>query len=57
MIQAIDKAEKMRKGKPTDMFNEVYDTLTPNLEKQKAELLEHLKTYKDQYPMETYEKL
>ena len=57
VITAFEKAEKIKKAKITDMFEDVYDVPTAQLERQKEELIEHLKIYKDQYPMDTYERL
>ena len=57
MFNAFEKAEKIKKAKPTDMFEDVYDVPSVHLERQKAELLEHLKIYKDKYPMDTFERL
>ena len=50
-------AEKTKRSKPTEMFNDVYDKLPKNLEKQQADLLNHLKTYKNEYPLDLFQKL
>jgi hypothetical protein len=39
------------------MFEDVYDQVPINLEKQKTELLNHLKIHKDKYPMDTFERI
>lgn len=56
-MDSFHQAEQERRAKPTDMFNDVFDTLSPNLKRQRDELVEHLKKYKTEYPMELYEKL
>ena len=39
------------------MFEDVYDKPTAQIERQKEELLEHLKLHKDKYPMDTFERI
>lgn len=39
------------------MFTDVYKELPRNLEKQLAEMKEHLSKYKDHYPVDTFEKI
>ncbi len=56
-MAAFHAAEKEKRAKPTEMFADVYDKLPKNLEKQKAELLDHLKLYKDEYPTDLFQKL
>lgn len=57
VMECFQKAETQRRSKPTEMFEDVFDKLPPMLERQKKELLDHLKQYKKEYPMELYEKL
>ena len=57
MLECFHNAEMQKRAKPTDMFEDVYDTLPKNLQKQKKEMLEHIKLYKNEYPLELYEKL
>ena len=57
VMEAFHKAETIKRAKPTDMFEDVFDKLPANLEKQKKEMLEHIKNYKNEYPLDLYEKL
>ncbi len=50
-------AEKRKRAKPTDMFEDIYDVLPKHLQKQRQEMLDHLKLYKNEYPMELFEKI
>ena len=56
-MDCFHNAEKQRRAKPTDMFQNVYDQLPKNLIRQRDDLVEHLKKYKNEYPMEFYEKV
>lgn len=56
VFAAFESAEKVKKAKPTDMFEEVYDSLHPELIRQKAQFIEHVKLYKEKYSLEQYEK-
>eukprot|EP01133_Synstelium_polycarpum_P019009 gene19009-22754_t len=51
---ALTKAEKQKKPKISELFNDVYDEMTPNLIEQQKEMLEHLKLYPDDYPIDQY---
>eukprot|EP01132_Coremiostelium_polycephalum_P005682 gene5682-7072_t len=51
---ALNRAEKQLKPPIADIFTDVYDVLPPNLKEQQAELLEHLKLYPDDYPIDQY---
>jgi 2-oxoisovalerate dehydrogenase E1 component alpha subunit len=55
-MDAFHKAEKEKRSKPTDMFDDVYKDLPKHLENQKKELVEHLRKYQKEYPLELYEK-
>ena len=37
-----------------DLFNDVFDRLTPELERQRAELRDHLAKHGDKYNLEKY---
>ena len=50
-------AEKKRFCNPTEMFEDVFDKTTPLLERQRSEMLEHLKKNREHYPLESYEKI
>ena len=56
-MDCFHNAEKLKRSKPTGMFEDIYDKLPLHLEKQKKELVEHLKIYKNEYPLELFEKL
>lgn len=57
IMDSFNAAEIQNKAKPTEMFEEVFDRPTQNLERQRAEMIKHLKIYKNEYPLEHYEKL
>lgn len=40
-----------------ELFNDVYDEWPQNLKEQYAELIEHLKDYKEHYPVKNFENL
>ena len=56
-MNAFHTAEKEKRAKPTDMFSDVYDKLPTNLEKQQAEMIQHLKLYKNEYPTDLFNKM
>jgi len=57
VMDSLQNAERQLRAPPTDMFEDVYDVLPKHLVKQKQDMLDHLKMYKDEYPMEFYEKI
>jgi 2-oxoisovalerate dehydrogenase E1 component alpha subunit len=57
VMECFHRAEKEKRAKPTAMFDDVYDSLTKNLQKQRAEMVEHVKQYRHEYPLDVYEKL
>jgi hypothetical protein len=57
VLDCLHVAENTKRASPVDMFEDIYDVLPKHLVKQKQEMLDHLKMYKDQYPMDMYEKL
>ena len=56
-MEAVTKAEKSKYPKPTELFLDVFDKPSRLLEKQMNEFLDHLKTNKQHYPLNNYEKL
>ncbi|KAF2071849.1 hypothetical protein CYY_006841 [Polysphondylium violaceum] len=54
--ESLMKAEKRKKPALSEIFNDVYSELTPNLIEQQKELEEHLKLYPDEYPIDQYAK-
>ena len=57
VIECFHEAEKKKRAKPTDMFEEVYDKLPEHLKKQRDQMVQHVKLYKNEYPLELYEKI
>jgi TPP-dependent pyruvate/acetoin dehydrogenase alpha subunit len=56
VMESFQKAETQKRASPTQIFDDVYHTLPAHLVKQKKEMLEHIKLYKKEYPLELYEK-
>mmetsp|Transcript_18732 Transcript_18732/g.27897 ORF Transcript_18732/g.27897 Transcript_18732/m.27897 type:complete len:425 (+) Transcript_18732:42-1316(+) len=56
ITQALKNAEKQKKPPIEQLFTDVYDQLTPNLQKQQQELFDHLENYGDHYRLDHYEK-
>lgn len=56
VLSALVTAEKKKKPSIESMFDDVYDVLTPELERQKAELMDHLKQYGKHYNMDQFVK-
>ena len=56
VLSALVTAEKKKKPSIESMFDDVYDVLTPELERQKAELMDHLKQYGKHYNMDQFAK-
>ena len=55
VIEALNWAEKIRKLPVSSMFDDVYDTLPKNLQRQLEELKEHLTKYGEHYPVDEHE--
>ena len=53
--KGLNRARDERKPHLDFMFEDVHSKLTPRLERQKREMLEHLKEYKDYYPLNQHE--
>ena len=51
---ALSTAEKRKKPSIESMFDDIYDVRTPELERQYADLLEHLDEYGDKYDLSVY---
>lgn len=56
VLDALKRAEQEKKPPISELFNDVYDTLTPQLLAQKHQLEEHLAKYPDNYFIESFEK-
>ena len=57
VMDSLHAAENQKRAKPTEMFEDLYDVMPAHLQKQKQEMLEHIKLYKKEYPLELFEKL
>ncbi|CAK5103216.1 unnamed protein product [Meloidogyne enterolobii] len=57
VLESFNKAEKVKKLPPDELFNDVYAEIPEALKKQKTELLNHLEKYGEKYPeLENFEK-
>lgn len=54
VLIAFNDAEKVKCENFREMFEGVYDELPKNLKKQRVELDQHLKEYKEHYPMDRF---
>jgi 2-oxoisovalerate dehydrogenase E1 component alpha subunit len=54
VMTAIEIAEKRPKPPLNYLFEDVYETLPPNLVKQQAEMLEHIKKYPEHYSSDSH---
>ncbi|KAF9953362.1 hypothetical protein BGZ70_000274 [Mortierella alpina] len=54
VLKSFAAAEKRKKPMVSEMFNDVYDKLTPNLVEQKKELEELIKKYPEHYDTSNY---
>lgn len=50
VMEAFVSAEKQNKPDIRNIFEDVYDQMTPRLERQYQELMTHVANYRDQYP-------
>ncbi|EFA85549.1 3-methyl-2-oxobutanoate dehydrogenase [Heterostelium album PN500] len=51
---ALQKAEAQKKPMISELFTDVYDTIPNNLLEQQKELIEHIKLYPEEYPIDQY---
>ena len=49
------RASEVKKPPIDEMFNDVYDQLPPHLQRQRKDLWEHIKRYKEHYPLDKHE--
>eukprot|EP00096_Caligus_rogercresseyi_P015161 TRINITY_DN7601_c0_g1_i2.p1 TRINITY_DN7601_c0_g1~~TRINITY_DN7601_c0_g1_i2.p1 ORF type:complete len:435 (+),score=114.99 TRINITY_DN7601_c0_g1_i2:89-1393(+) len=56
VLEAFAKAEKELKPPLKEMFIDVYDELTPQLQSQMKEMEAHVELYKEHYPLKSYAK-
>lgn len=57
VMETFVKAEAKLKPSLDELFNHVYDEWPENLKEQYSELIEHLKNYKEHYPVKNFENL
>jgi hypothetical protein len=56
-MKCIAQSEKTKYSSPLEMFQDIYDKPTAELQKQLKEFKEHIKIYKEHYPLNKYEKM
>uniref|UniRef100_A0A914WCI9 2-oxoisovalerate dehydrogenase subunit alpha n=2 Tax=Plectus sambesii TaxID=2011161 RepID=A0A914WCI9_9BILA len=56
IMKAFGDAEKIKKLRPQEMFEDVYQEMPKHLRNQMNEMNEHLAKYGEHYPLENYEK-
>lgn len=56
VMEAFEKAEKRLKPHPDLLFSDVYEEMTPNLNKQKEAMWRHVQQYKEHYPLDLFAK-
>ena len=56
VLECVGRTEKVKYCKPTEMFEDILDKPSAILERQAKEMMQHVKSKKDHYPLELYEK-
>eukprot|EP00916_Digyalum_oweni_P012452 GHVL01020606.1.p1 GENE.GHVL01020606.1~~GHVL01020606.1.p1 ORF type:complete len:429 (-),score=92.10 GHVL01020606.1:532-1818(-) len=56
VLSAVRTSEKKKLWPIDEMFNDVYESMTPNLQKQKDDLFDHISRHEDHYEVSKYEK-
>ena len=54
VMEAFSRAEKVLKPPIKEMFTDVYDTMSPRLQKQYEECMDHVAKYPHEYPTELH---
>jgi len=54
VMDEFQKAEKMHKPAPTELFQDVYKELPKHLKRQQEQMEEHVKAHKEHYPFEVH---
>lgn len=54
VLKELSAAERRPKPAIDELFNDVYDTLTPNLIQQKQHLMDHLKIHGSKYGLDEF---
>ncbi|XP_071799613.1 2-oxoisovalerate dehydrogenase subunit alpha, mitochondrial-like [Asterias amurensis] len=57
IMQEFEKAEKLKKPSPKYMMSDVFDKPSKRLIQQEQELRQHLKQYKEHYPIDKFDDL
>ena len=55
VMEAFQRAEKKKKPSPDLLFTDVFQEMTPPLEKQLKEMKEHVTKYSEHYPLGSHE--
>ena len=55
VLEALETAEKLPKPAIENLFTDVYDQLTPELEAQQKQLMEHLAKYPNEYNVQEFQ--
>jgi 2-oxoisovalerate dehydrogenase E1 component alpha subunit len=54
VLEALGKAEKLKKPHVSEMFKDVYDEMPWNLQEQQAQLEELVKEHPDAFPLKNH---
>lgn len=57
VMECFHNAEKQKRARPQSLFDDVYDKLPAHLEKQRNQMVDHVKMYRNEYPLELYDKM
>ena len=52
--QSLKRVRRELKPSLDELFRDVYDELPPRLERQRREMWEHVRKYKEHYPLKLY---
>ncbi|RNA34704.1 2-oxoisovalerate dehydrogenase subunit mitochondrial-like [Brachionus plicatilis] len=54
VMECFHNAEKQKRARPQSLFDDVYDKLPAHLEKQRNEMVDHVKMYRKEYPLDFF---
>lgn len=57
VMKSFAEAEVRKRPSPVEQFYDVYDELTPDLQKQLQQMKDHVTQYKEHYPLDLYKKM
>jgi 2-oxoisovalerate dehydrogenase E1 component alpha subunit len=57
VMKFFHEAEKQKRARPTEMFEDIYAEMPDHLKKQRENMINHVKQYQREYPLELYEKI